>query len=229
MLSMIAHKWRQPLGAISSSVIGIQSKLAIGKFDFSKEEDRAKFFKFLEKKNNNITKYVKILSETIDDFRNFFKPDKVKETIDLNEPIYRALKIVETSMSSQGITINCTLESNNKLSMYQNELMQVVLNILKNAENNFVEKNIQSPQIDIISSKKDDNYIIEIYDNGGGIPKNILKNIFDPYFSTKDEKNGTGLGLYMSKIMIEEHHKGRLSAKNNNNGVCFEIELKAFL
>ena len=226
MISMIAHQWRQPLSAINSSIIAIQSKLAIGKFNLEVAQDRERFLKFLEKKHNNITEYVKGLSETIDDFRNFFKPDKEKEIISIIEPINRALKIVEASMSAKGIKIVTNFNCKDEISMYQNELMQVVLNILKNSEDNFKEKNIQNGYIEIVTSKKDNNYIIEIYDNGGGIPEDIMPNIFDPYFSTKDEKNGTGLGLYMSKIIIEEHHNGNLSATNTYKGVCFKIELE---
>ena len=229
MISMIAHQWRQPLSAINSSIIAIQSKLAIGKFNLEVAQDRERFLKFLEKKHNNITEYVKGLSETIDDFRNFFKPDKEKEIISIIEPINRALKIVEASMSAKGIKIVTNFNCKDEISMYQNELMQVVLNILKNSEDNFKEKNIQNGYIEIVTSKKDNNYIIEIYDNGGGIPEDIMPNIFDPYFSTKDEKNGTGLGLYMSKIIIEEHHNGNLSATNTYKGVCFKIELEELL
>ena len=224
MISMIAHQWRQPLSAISSSVMGIQSKLSIGKFDFNKEQDRVKFLKFLEKKHQNIGDYVKTLSDTIDDFRNFFKPDKIKEKVSFNEPIKRALKIVETSMSSKGIDIKCSFNTVNEVYMYQNELMQVILNILKNAEDNFQEKGIENPQIDIVTSSTPTGCKIEISDNGGGIPEDILPNIFDPYFSTKSEKNGTGIGLYMSKVIVEEHHGGVIKAINSARGVTFIIE-----
>jgi signal transduction histidine kinase len=225
MISMIAHQWRQPLSAIGNSVLGIQSKLSIGKFALDKKEDRIKFLEFLDKKHTNITEYVHSLSETIDDFRNFFKPDKQKEKISLSSPINRALKIVETSMSSKNIDIDLDLQVEDELLIYQNEVMQVILNILKNSEDNFMEKNIDNPKIKISTSKENDSYIIEILDNGGGIPEDILPRIFDPYFSTKNEKNGTGLGLYMSKIIIEEHNNGELSAFNIDDGVCFRMEL----
>ncbi|MEA2099581.1 MAG: HAMP domain-containing sensor histidine kinase [Campylobacterota bacterium] len=100
-------------------------------------------------------------------------------------------------------------------------MMQVILNILKNAQDNFKEKRIKNPQIRIITDRDR----ISIYDNGGGIPIDIKEKIFDPYFSTKDEKNGTGLGLYMSKIIVEEHHNGDIYAENIDGGVCFIIEL----
>jgi signal transduction histidine kinase len=213
------------LSAINSSIIGVESKLAIGKYNLDEKEDRDKFLKFLDKKHKNIIEYVQGLSETIDEFRNFFKPDKKKQKVSLIEPIQKALKIVEVSMSSKGINIDCEFDNITDLELYQNEIMQVILNILKNAEDNFVEKNITNASITIQTLKQNSEHIIKIVDNGGGIPKDILPNIFDPYFSTKDEKNGTGLGLYMSKTMIEDHHDGKLSVYNTDSGVCFEIRL----
>ncbi len=226
MISMIAHQWRQPLSAINASVIAIQCTTASERFDLSDKNDREQFLQFLDKKYNNIIEYLQGLSETIDDFRNFFKPDKQKELVNLQEPINRALKIVENSMNSKGIEVNCDFQIDEQIELYQNEIMQVILNILKNSEDNFIEKNIQNSKIDITIYKQNDNYVISIKDNGGGIPQDILPNIFDPYFSTKNEKNGTGLGLYMSKIMIEEHHNGKLKAENIENGVEFNINIK---
>jgi len=101
--------------------------------------------------------------------------------------------------------------------------MQVILNILKNSEDNFLEKTQEIKEIKISTNFKDNKHIITISDNGGGIDKEILPNIFKPYFSTKEEKNGTGLGLYMSKTIIQEHHNGSLTVNNNNNGVVFTI------
>jgi len=103
--------------------------------------------------------------------------------------------------------------------------MQVFLNILKNSQDNFKEKGTKNPQISIHTYDTKKNVKIEFCDNGGGIPKEIGEKIFDPYFSTKNEKNGTGLGLYMSKTIIEEHHQGKLHTENRDTGVCFIIEL----
>ena len=225
MISMIAHQWRQPLGAISSSIISMQIKKSSGKFNLDEKADRESYFEFCDKRYKNISEYVQFLTATIDDFRNFFKPDKEKEKVALTIPIQRALKIVGVSMKNKGIDLTTDFQTNKELIMYQNEIMQVILNILKNSEDNFVEKNITNPQIVIKTIQKDEEYIINITDNGGGIPEGILGNIFNPYFSTKSEKNGTGLGLYMSKTMIEEHHKGKLKATNVDDGVCFEIIL----
>jgi len=223
MISMIAHQWRQPLSAISTAVFGIQTKLEGQKFDLEKVEDRKNFLKYIEKKHNSINGYVQSLSTTIDDFRHFFKPEKEKEYVSLILPIQKALNIVSSSMINKGISIQTDLKMDHNVNIYQNEFMQVVLNILKNSEDNFIEKNTLNPKIDIKTFRYKKSYVISIRDNGGGIPVDVLPNIFNPYFSTKEEKNGTGLGLYMSKIMIEDHNNGKLNVKNTDDGVEFNI------
>ena len=225
MISMIAHQWRQPLTAISSTIININIKIEMGKFDLDNKDDRKLFLKFLENKHNNIIGYVNSMSSTIDDFRTFFKPNKKKELISIITPIENALSIVEVSFSSRGIQIDIDYQTDEKLLLYPNEIMQVILNILNNSKDNFIEKDIQNPKIIILTKKIDNIYTIKISDNGGGIQKNILKNIFDPYFSTKTEKNGTGLGLYMSKTIIDNHHNGEIIAYNNNLGTVIQISL----
>jgi len=104
-------------------------------------------------------------------------------------------------------------------------MMQVILNILKNSQDNFKEKKKKSPKIYVSCEDIERKTIVTICDNGGGIPKEIIEKVFDPYFSTKSEKNGTGLGLYMSKIIIEEHHNGVLTVRNHESGTCFQIEI----
>jgi len=179
----------------------------------------------MDTRHNKINEFVQSLSTTIDDFRNFFKPGRDKELFSLTSPILRAIKIVESSLISKNIEVTYFFECDDKVLMYQNELMQVILNILKNSEDNFIEKKIQNPSIKIKAFKKDNNCIISISDNGGGVSSEVLLKIFDPYFSTKDAKNGTGLGLYMSKIIVQEHHNGTLSAQNSKDGVEFKIIL----
>jgi signal transduction histidine kinase len=225
MISMIAHQWRQPLGAINSAILSIQTKVSTNKFDLNQKEDQGKFLAFLNKKHNNINEYVQFLSATIDDFRNFFKPNKAKEFMPLTSPITKALQIVESSMENKNITITTNFEVNDNLSLHQNEMMQVILNIIKNSEDNFMEKNIMNPEITITTTKESSSYIILICDNGGGIDKEIMSKIFDPYFSTKDEKNGTGLGLYMSKVIVEDHNNGKLNVLNSDVGTCMQIIL----
>lgn len=226
MISMIAHQWRQPLSSISSAVIGMKLQLQSNRIDFKNDESVKEYQKLTNNKYDDISEYVQFLSSTIDDFRNFFRPNKIKEKVSLTLPIKRALQIVEASMKHKSIDIITNYKIDDAIEMYQNEIMQVVLNLLKNSEDNFIEKNIKNRQITISTMKENNNFIIAIKDNGGGIKEDILPNIFDPYFSTKDEKNGTGLGLYMSKTIVEEHNDGKLESSNCQDGVEFRIILK---
>ncbi|MCK4875276.1 MAG: HAMP domain-containing histidine kinase, partial [Sulfurimonas sp.] len=225
MISMIAHQWRQPLGSISSTIIDLQVKLQLDTFNLEDKEGVDSMIKYMDKKHENIIELLQFLSTTINDFRDFFKPDKAKKFITLTTPINKTLQIIESSLLNNNIEIIKDFQIDDELSLYQNEMTQVILNILKNSEDNFLEKNILNPKITISTQEEHGTYIISISDNGGGIPEDILPNIFNPYFSTKDEKNGTGLGLYMSKTMIEKHHGGKLRAYNTEDGVIFKIIL----
>jgi signal transduction histidine kinase len=226
MISMIAHQWRQPLTAINAAIIGMQTKISLGKFHLETSRERDVFITYLNEKFMQISGYVEFLSMTVDDFRYFYKKEKEKKLVCLNEPVNNALKIIKGSLEANKIDVHINFETSDQIMLFPNELTQVILNLLKNAEDNFLEHKIQNPCIEIKTKKDDNNYLIEICDNGWGIPSEILPHIFDPYFSTKLEKNGTGLGLYMSKLIIEEHHHGMLNVNNQFNGVCFEIILK---
>ncbi|WP_294876891.1 MULTISPECIES: cache domain-containing protein [unclassified Sulfurospirillum] len=223
MMSMIAHQWRQPLGAIGSATTFI--KIQSEKYHLEKTDDRFLFLSALNKKLASIEEYVHFLSTTIDDFRTFFKQNTEKELVLLTTPVEKALQMIEASLISKNIKVLKHYQCNHPIEVYKNELVQVILNILKNSEDNFVEKNISQPCITISTQKNDHTYTIGIEDNGGGILEEFLPKIFEPYFSTKLEKNGTGLGLYMSKVIIEEHHQGKLNATDVQNGILFEIIL----
>jgi len=227
MISMIAHQWRQPLGAISSTTVNLQMKLELDLFDFSTKDGIKEAKDYLRKRLINIEEYVQNLTTTIDDFRNFYKPDKELVVTTFEKVVKKALKIMKNSLTTQNIELTYNFNSKLDIQLYDNEVMQVILNILKNAQDNFMEKKIQNPKI-IITTKENE---VNICDNGEGIPVDIIENIYDPYFSTKDEKNGTGLGLYMSKIIIEKHHNGTLSVINYKDedekiiGACFSIKI----
>jgi len=221
MISMIAHQWRQPLSAISSTASNLDIKIQLETFDLDTKEGQQEQNKYFTEHLHNIDTYVHNLSTTIDDFRDFYKPNKLSVKASLEYVIIKALNIIKASLINDNIEVIYEYNSEKELRLYANEMMQVILNILKNAQDNFIEKNIQDRQI-IIGTH--DN-TINIYDNGGGIDPDIIDNIFDPYFSTKDDKNGTGIGLYMSKLIIEDHHHGTLKAENIDEGVCFTIIL----
>jgi len=223
MLSMIAHQWRQPLSAVSNTMMMIDLQIKMKKHDFESREGREAFFAFFEKKQAQVTQYLSYLSHTIDDFKDFFKPDKQMEQVAVTEPLERALLLLSHSLEEKGIRVAKTYATEEKIKVVSNEIMQVILNILKNSEYNFKEKGVENPRIDVRTEKEGNRVKIVLCDNGGGIPEHIMGHIFDPYYTTKDEINGTGLGLYMSKMMIEEHHGGALLVSNTEEGVCFTL------
>ncbi len=221
LLSMIAHQWRQPLSSIAAVTSAIKIKLSLTSDEAINEENKS----HLDKQMDEIQSLTQSLSSTIDDFRTLYKPDRVKQHVHIQDPIKRALQLMGITLEKDTIKVEHFYESDASVPMHANEIMQVMLNLLKNADDNFIEKSVAKPVISIYT-KEDDRYvIIDVCDNGGGIREDIIENVFDPYFSTKDEKNGTGLGLYMSKIIIEQQHEGRLNAYNSGDGVCFRIEL----
>ena len=225
MISMIAHQWRQPLSAISSTTTNIEAKMAMNRFDLKSEQGAENCKLFLDKKLQNINNYVQNLSTTIDDFRNFYNPHKEQKITDITEPINKAFDIMNSSFITHKIKIIKKYESNKEMALYDNELMQVFLNILKNAQDQLVEKKIENPTIVIRTYEQNETIMISISDNAGGIPPTYMDTVFDPYFSTKDEKNGTGLGLYMSKVIIDDHHEGKISVHNDEEGAVFTIAL----
>ncbi len=215
MISMIAHQWRQPLAAISSSSTAINLKSKLNKLD---KETTIEL-------SDNIINYSKHLSDTINDFRDFFRPNKEKLETSYDELIKSVLMIIEMSITNKNIKLIQELESHESFNTYPNELKQVILNLIKNAEDVLVENNIKNPYIKIKTYLQNNRYILEVSDNGGGIEDAIMKQIFDPYFSTKTKKDGTGLGLYLSKTIIEKHCGGKLSVCNSSDGAVFKIEL----
>ncbi len=223
MISMIAHQWRQPLGAISATSIDMKMKSQLEHFDLTQKEEVKKYEAYINSGLEKIDDFVQNLTTTIDDFRNFYKPNKKVTTIKLEEVVFKSLNIIKTSLINNNIEIIEEHNSKEEIELHSSEMMQVILNILKNSQDNFKEKDTKNPLIKITT----ENRTISICDNGGGIAEDIIEKIFDPYFSTKDEKNGTGLGLYMSKTIVEDHHNGKLSAQNTDDGVCFIIELLA--
>ncbi len=215
MLSMIAHQWRQPLAAISATSASIELKAMKNKLN---AED-------IQKKAHNISNFSLHLSETINDFRNFFKQNKKKTEITYDKILTSVLEIIETPIINHNIELIKALNCHEPFYTYEGELKQVILNLIKNAEDILQEKAIENPVIKMETYTKENNYILKISDNGGGIDASIIDKVFDPYFSTKTKRNGTGLGLYMSKMIIEEHCGGKLSVSNGNKGAIFTIQI----
>ena len=218
MISMIAHQWRQPLSCVSSILSRIKLKNNMNKIDK----------KFLNNVLDEMNEYVQYMSNTIDDFRNFFSVDTKKELITLNEVIFIVYKMVNKSFRSQNIDITIDDSKLSKRFLFKNELIQIVINILNNSRDAFLERNIENPQIKISFSENNEFQNIFIEDNAKGIDEKIISNIFNPYFSTKNIKNGSGLGLYICKTILEKDNQGTIKAENKDDGVVFNIIINKF-
>ncbi len=213
VLSMIAHQWRQPLNAIALTNSGLQVMSRQGRCDTQIVLD----------KTQRIEEYVQHLSKTIDDFRNFFVQDQEKCNLILSEVVDDALELISPILEQEDIQITMEGRCNCVIYSYPNEILHVVLNLLNNAKDALVITSGQQREIIIRMHHEDDKSCLEIEDSGSGIPEEIIDKIFDPYFTTKEESGGTGLGLYMSKLIIEKHCMGELSAGNGKRGAVFKV------
>jgi len=230
MINMIAHQWRQPLGATATATIAIQSKVQLKKYDMASIDGREKFESYLMNKLTAIQEYIALMTNTIDDFRNFFKKDRDMELVDVTKTIEKALFIITPHMEAKNITIIKQLDSTKSIYLYPNEIMQVILNLLKNSDDAYDDlvsgNKVPENRIIMLHSYDVEGGVkVDFCDNAGGVPSEALDRVFEPYFSTKKEKNGTGLGLYMSKIIVENHHNGLLKIENMRDGVFLSLTL----
>ena len=216
MIGMIAHQWRQPITVIGMTTNNIIIDFQMG--EFSKKRTLNDL--------NLIDKQIHYLSQTIDDFRNFFKPHKLPIKFTLREIQHELDIILGKSFQTNKISLTFTGDLKTEICTHKNELLQVFLNILTNAKDAFVEKMVKKPQIEFNSHVEEDTIYFSIKDNAGGIPQEYIEKIFDPYFSTKDEKQGTGLGLYMSAIIIEKHLNGSIKVDSASPMTTFSIKIK---
>jgi len=211
MIGAIAHQWRQPLNEISTSIQNL-------KYDYKEallEDD--KYVKLFIDKNK---KTIAFMSQTIDDFRNFFRIEKEKKEF----PILETTQIVIGMLSAQLKNHQIKVELNGDEFFYlglQSEYQQVMLNLIANAKDALLENKIVNPKITIDIEKS----CITVSDNAGGIPVEIINRVFEPYFTTKEQGKGTGIGLYMSKMIIEDNMSGKLSVYNDTSGAVFKIDL----
>jgi signal transduction histidine kinase len=226
MMSMIAHQWKQPLSAISATQITLKAVIELEKYDLSDKHDRENFLNFLKKHLDKIALYVQNLSKVINDFSNFYKPNKDSKQLDLDSVVLKAYELIRDSLISCTIDVDFDLNSKSLITIHENEFIQVVLNILNNAKDQFSQKGIFNAKIHIRTYETDKEVVLEIQDNAEGIEDDVIEYIFDPYFSTKLDKNGTGLGLYMSKMIISEYHNGDISVRNSSDGAIFTIKIK---
>lgn len=226
MISMIAHQWRQPLAVISSIVVGVSLKLQLKKFDFDSQEGQEKFSKYLTHELSELESVTQNMTQTIDKFRDFYKPDQKEALEEFPKMIDTSLDLLDEDVKNNQIIIEKHYDENlQKAMVFKNDLIQVFINILRNAIEKFIENKIENRVIEITAKQIGKKVQISFKDNAGGISSDVIDKIFEPYFSTKLEKNGTGLGLYMSKLMIEKHHDGTLSVKSENGSAEFIIEI----
>ncbi len=203
MLENIAHQWRQPLSLISSISTAIELKKDL---DISTIEDERKELK----KINSTAQH---LSETIEDFRNFFKSDKKKVEFSILKSIDKSLELVEGILKNNSITVVFENVDDAMIKSYENEFTQALVNIFYNAKDAF-EKQEKERYIFIDLQKEKDIFILKIKDNAKGIEESIIKNIFEPYFTTKHQSQGTGIGLYMTQMIVEKHMRGKIEVEN---------------
>ncbi|WP_460596838.1 ATP-binding protein [Geomonas sp. Red276] len=215
MIGNIAHQWRQPLNSIALLVQELPMTYDAG--SFSRE--------YLDKTVATVMSVIHHMSHTIDDFRNFFRPDKEKVTFPVRQVVDNVIGIVDASLRSHGIRLEVTGHGDPQILGYPNEYSQVVMNVLLNARDVLTHRAIEDPRIQVEFANEGERSVVTIRDNAGGIPPEIADKIFDPYFTTKGPDQGTGLGLYMSKAIIEKSMNGRITASNAGEGAEFRIEV----
>jgi len=218
MIGAIAHQWRQPLNNISLIIHFIRDNVKNEKFQEEMLDS------YIDRAKEQIT----YMSDTIDDFRNFYKPSKDKSVFDIKKAIFSSIDIIRTQIDKNNIKIN--IEGDDTyIDGYENEFKQAILNILTNAKDAIESEKMKNPEVQgkitIKMSQKDKRNIIKIYNNGGNASSKILERMFEPYFTTKFENKGTGIGLYMSKTIIENSMGGSIDAYNKKDGMEFHIKI----
>ncbi|WP_373001102.1 ATP-binding protein [Sulfurimonas sp.] len=216
MIGNIAHQWRQPLAIVNTIVAILKEKNSVGVL----ERDE------VSSKLDTMEKRVVYMSDTIEDFMNYYKPNKDKSVFSIYTALNKALEITNYTKDSTKIKIN--IRGDKELNIYglMNEFVQVIVSILSNIYDIIELRSIPDIKIDILLQKENEDAVLSISDNAGGIDADILPKIFNPYFTTKHQSMGTGLGLHIAKMIIEDHMDGKLQAENNSFGATFTIRMK---
>jgi signal transduction histidine kinase len=213
MLQNIAHQWRQPLGSLTMIIQSFETKMQHGKLTET----------FVEKKVGDALLLAQSMSQTLEDFRNFFNPEKTKSLFNVKECIEHAFELSKYHLESQKIHYAIIIKDDITINGYYNELSHVLLNLIGNSKDAFIHKECNDQRMIKVTVKKSKTHLyIHFVDNAGGIDEAIIPKIFEPYFTTKYKSVGTGIGLYMSKQIIEQHMQGSLWYKNipNNLSNC---------
>jgi two-component system, NtrC family, C4-dicarboxylate transport sensor histidine kinase DctB len=215
MINNIAHQWRQPLNNLSLTIQNISFTYQSGVL--TQEE--------LDKTIDKSKKIIKTMSNTIDTFRDFFEPNKNKVLFKIEHSIDNTLEILSSTLRFHNIELIKEIIDDVEIYDFENEFSQVLLNIITNAKDALVSNKIEKPTIKITISKIFNNLIVKIKDNANGVDEEIIDKIFEPYFTTKGKDQGTGIGLYMSKIIIEKNMHGKIEVTNDKEGAVFRITL----
>ena len=216
MISAISHQWKQPLSRITSITSLLEFKI-----DKKVEIPTKDLIEKISQINSNSV----FLSDTIDDFKDFFSPNIAASECDVAVVIQRAIELSVDDTMTKEITINTDLNFTKKITIYKNELLHIILNILQNSKEAFKRSAHEIKIIKIIGYMKDEKLYIDIVDNAGGIDKASLPFIFNEHYTTKEKKSGSGIGLYLTKVILENHLKGSIEVKNINGGAMFRIIL----
>lgn len=215
MIGNIAHQWRQPLNLLGLTAQQMLLYYDTGGFDRT----------FLAENVDNLMKLIHHMSQTIDDFRDYFKPGKEKVEFKVREAIANALSLLEGSLQNPQISVEIAAKGDPVIYGYENEFSQVLINLVINAKDVLTEREIDDPKVTITISSEDNCAVVTVADNAGGIHDEIMGKIFEPYFTTKGPQGGTGVGLFMSRAIIEKNMGGRLAVRNIANGAEFKIEV----
>jgi len=219
MIANIAHQWRQPLSTLNGLYLNLD-------IDFNNKKLSKKVFDNYILKMEEITMY---LSSTIRDFSCFFDIDKKKEKFVINSILKKSISMIGPSLSKEDINLIVNLKEEIEINAYPSEFMQVVFSIINNSKDAFNKQSINNKEIIISLYQDSKNIFLEFEDNAGGIKKELVNKIFEPYFTTKHKSQGTGLGLYIAQTIIEKSFEGGLYVKNTNNGVLFTIKLNRII
>ena len=205
MLQNIAHQWRQPLGSLMMIVQSFESKFIAGKLDEP----------FITSRVSDAQLLSSTMSDTLEDFRTFFNPNKSKKAFRIKEMIQKAVDLSKYQLEREEIALELFIKDDLEVFGFKNELIHVLLNLIGNSKDILASK-IDQPEkiVHIIAKQNEESVFINVIDNGGGIKSDIIPKVFDPYFTTKHKSVGTGIGLYMSKQMVEKHMHGKITCKN---------------
>ena len=215
MLVNISHQWRQPLNVLGIILQELKRRYKGGNFTGE----------FLDERVTRGKQIISHMSQTIDDFRNFLSLDKVKIQFNVKEVVETTLSMVRDTFTTMMVEVRITSEEDIVVEGYRNEYAQAVMNILINARDVFRERKVANPQLAITISGHKGRSLVTIADNAGGIASDVINRVFDPYFTTKPPDKGTGIGLFMSKMIIERNMGGSLSVRNSDDGAEFVIEV----